>query len=224
MYLRFAPIALVAILTGCVSTKIVPVDNKQLAALNGGTSAMSQREKPSFAAGTAGKAMFGALGGAAMIAAGNEIVRDNQIEDPAGYIANKLLPDFAAANGLKLVSSTSTASGTDVAQLAKQYSNVDLLFDVQTINWSFVYFPTNWNHYRVIYSAKLRLIDTKHGKLIADGFCARVPNETPDAPTREELLADHAARLKKELATAADYCIGEFRSKVLQPGAATNKT
>lgn len=202
-------------LSGCVSTKTVPVDRNVLAQFHGATIATSQREKPSFTANTAGKAMFGVMGAVAAISSGNAIVKDNEIVDPAVHIRDTLLTDLLRNEGLTRIDNSTTTDTTDVAQLAKQYGNADLVLDIQTINWSFWYFSTDFSHYRVIYSAKLRLLDTKHGKLIADSFCARVPEKTPDAPTRNQLLDDHAAGLKKELALAADYCINEFRSKAL---------
>ena len=61
---------------------------------------------------------------------------------------------------------------------------------VRTVNWSFAYFPTDWNSYRVIYSAKLRLTDTRNRKVLAEGFCARIPEKSDSAPGYEELLAD----------------------------------
>jgi hypothetical protein len=203
-------------LSGCVSTKIVPVKEKDLAGLQGGTVTTSSREKPAFSAMTAGKAMFGAIGGAAMVVAGNKIVEENNVEDPANYIAQELVKGFADVNALTLIGSDGViASGTKPAELAKQYSRASVLLDVQTINWSFVYFPTDWNSYRVIYSAKMRLIDTKKGKLLAEGFCSRVPEKADNAPSHEQLLADQAAGLKKELAIAADHCITTFRNEVL---------
>ncbi|RCV88556.1 hypothetical protein [Billgrantia montanilacus] len=52
---------------------------------------MSSREKPNFLAMTAGKAMVGGLvGAAAMMIAGNNIVEENEIEDPAGHISSGL--------------------------------------------------------------------------------------------------------------------------------------
>ena len=204
------------ILCGCVSTKIVPVDRTVLSGFHGGSVTLSHREKPSFSAGTAGKATFALIGAAAMISAGNAIVRDNDIADPAVYIGQTLAADLATDNALTPVDSTYATDTRDVSQLAKQYASANLLLDVETINWSFIYFPTNWTHYRVIYSAKLRLIDTRQAKLIADGFCSRVPEEMPDAPTHDELLRNNAARLKQELKIAADRCVSEFRSKVLQ--------
>jgi hypothetical protein len=215
---RTVGVVLVALFTlaGCVSTRTVPVDHEALVEFQGGTVVNSQREKPGFSAMTAGKAMFGAIGAVAMISAGNQIIRENDVNDPAVYISQTLLSDLAGAEALTPIKNAPTTDTTDVAKLAKEYSAADLLLDVQTVNWSFGYFPTNWNHYRVIYSVKVRLIDTRHGKLLSEGFCARVPEETPDAPTREQLLNDQAAGLKRELGTAADYCIKEIRTKVLQ--------
>lgn len=208
-------------LAGCVSTKSVQVKEKDLASLQGGTVTTSAREKPGFAAVTAGKAMFGAIGGAAMVVAGNKIVEENSVEDPAKYIAQELGKGFADANAMSLVASDGVVtSGTKPAELAKQHSNADVLLDVQTVNWSFGYFPTDWNSYRVMYSAKLRLVDTKEKKLLAEGFCSRVPDKTANAPSHEQLLADHAARLKSELAIAADHCIATFRKDVLMQSSA----
>ncbi len=204
-------------LTGCVSTKVVPIQQERMANLKGSTITVTTREKPSFGATTAGKASFGLLGAAAMISAGNEIVKKNAVEDPAGSIARELANSFATANAMTVVPTEGVlAKGTNPAELARQYSGADLLLDVQTVNWGFAYFPTDWNNYRVIYSAKARLIDTKTRKVLAEGFCSRVPDKTDDAPSHEELLANQAARLKQELQVAADHCISEFRAKVLK--------
>ena len=190
-----------------------------MAGLQGGgyrTVAVSSREKPSFAAMTAGKAQFGLLGAAAMISAGNTIVRENNVEDPAVYIGNALAARLSEKLGLQV--SDNGGKVTDVTkpdQLATQYAGSDLLLDVQTVNWSFVYFPTDWNNYRVIYSAKLRLIDTRNRKLLAEGFCAHTPADAEGSPSRDQLLADKAARLKSELRIAADHCVPDFAAKVL---------
>jgi hypothetical protein len=208
--------AAVGMLSGCVSTKTIPMKAETIARIQGGTLAVTKREKPGFAAMTAGKAMFGAVGGAAMVMAGNKIVEENAIEDPALRISAELMKGFADVNAMSVVSTDGIiASGVKPTELAKQYSNANVLLDIQTINWSFVYFPTDWNSYRVIYSAKMRVIDTKEAKLLAEGFCSRVPENSAEAPSHDELLENQAARLKQELAIAADHCIQEFRSKVL---------
>jgi hypothetical protein len=188
---------------GCVSTKIVPLQQARMASLQGKTLAVAKHEKPSFTAGTAGKAAFGMIGAAAMIAKGNSIVQENHVEDPAVYIAKELAGDLSTAHSMTLVPAEGGA---------------DILLDVRTVNWSFIYFPTDWNSYRVIYSTKLKLTEAKSGKVLAEGFCARIPEKSDGAPGYEELMADQAARLKQELKAGADQCIGEFRSKVLRSG------
>jgi hypothetical protein len=214
---RFFSVAIVlAALAGCVSTKNVPLKKEALAAHQAGTASLTVREKPSFSAMTAGKAMFGMIGAAAMISAGNALVKENEVEDPAGYIGSKLLDGLASENALTVVPANGAiAKSNEPKELAKLYPQADVLLDVQTINWSLVYFPTDWNSYRVIYSAKLRVIDRKKGTLLADGFCARVPDQTPQSPSYAQLTDNKAAGLKQELMIAADFCVNEFRNKVL---------
>jgi hypothetical protein len=193
-------------LAGCVSTKIVPLQPARMASLQGKTLTVAKHEKPSFGAMTAGKALFGVIGAVAMVAKGNSIVQEHNVEDPAGYIATALAGDLATAHSMTL---------------APVGGGADFLLDVKTVNWSFVYFPTAPRRYRVIYSTKLKLTDTKSGKVLAEGFCARIPEKSDSAPGYEELMADQAARLKQELTAGADQCIGEFRAKVLKSSGAS---
>jgi hypothetical protein len=104
----------------------------------------------------------------------------------------------------------------DVKKIAKDSADADLVLDIRTINWSFVYFPASWDTYRVLYNARLRLIDVKNGTVLVEGGCHYIPKKTPDSPSHAVLLANHAERLKQELHKAADYCIAEFKSKALK--------
>jgi hypothetical protein len=219
MFRRIVALSMLTILlplVGCVSTKNVKADMGMLRSDRPATVTVSARKKPDFGAMTAGKAAFGLIGAAAMIKAGNDIVEENGVEDPAAYIGAELAKSLTESLGVQFVENGGKlAESGEAGDLAKVYDNAHLLLDVQTINWSFVYFPTDWNSYRVIYSAKLRLVDTRTGKLQAEGFCARVPEKSAGSPSRDQLLADHAALLKSELKVAADYCIGQFKANVL---------
>ena len=171
---------------------------------------------------TAGKATLGLFGAAAMIGTGNDIIKVNDISDPAIAIRDALLTEFAARQGLSIVAATETKVGattTDVQRIVKASPKADLLLDAQTVNWSFAYFPTDWNSYRVIYSIKVRLIDANAGKTIAEGFCQRFPEKTADAPSRDQLLENQAERLKQELRVQGDQCLAELQAKVFAPGA-----
>ncbi len=216
MLKRLILIAAMITLGGCVSTKVAPLDTQQIARFQGGTITVSHREKPVFMAQTAGKATFALVGAAAMVAAGNKIVADNAVEDPAVYIAQQLAAELALTHALVIADNGGVvADSMDVNKLARQYSKADLLLDVQTADWTFVYFPTDWNSYQVIYRTKLRLIDTKSAKMVAEGYCERVPGKTSDAPSYNELVGNGAAGLKQRLASAAKSCVEELRRTAL---------
>lgn len=226
MAIRVLSLLLVFVTSGCVSTKIVALPDAQISKLNGKTITYVSREKPAFSAMTAGKAsaagLFGAIGGAvaggAMVSAGNKIVQENSIADPAEHMAQTVINELAAAHALAFKENGKTLAKTaDPNELIKLYAGTDLLLDVQTASWGFGYFPTNWTHYHVIYGVRLRLLSSPDGKVLAEGTCVRGPEKTVDgAPTYDELLANGAARLKTEINSAAESCITELKSKVLK--------
>jgi len=202
-------------LAGCVSTKNVRIDQNSASRMSGKNIVSTLGEDPNFAATTAGKAMFGGLGTVAVISEGNRIIKDNNVDDPAHYIGEQLLKDLSSRYSLNISSIGNVESTDDVKKLTVLYDKTDFILDVRTINWSFLYFPTDWDSYRVIYSVKLRLIDVELKKLIAEGFCSNIPEQTEQSPSHEELLSNSAARLKKELRIAANKCIGEFKDNIL---------
>jgi len=184
--------------------------------------AIAKHDKPNFTAFTPGRVaggQFGILG--ALIGekvsgkTGNEIIAEFNIEDPAPYIAEKLSAELAANYGTTVSSKPMAVTGNDVAEILKSAASADLVLDIVTHDWRFAYFATSWSKYRIVYLAGLRLIDTRSGEILATGTCSRDSNETPTSPTQDELLANNAERLKKELREAADFCVSEFKSKAL---------
>lgn len=203
-------------LVGCASTKTVPMDTAKVEQSSPGSITITSREKPSFVAMTAGKAMIGGLvGAAAMMVSGNNIVEDNDVEDPASYISSGLAASLAERLGIEQVDENEfVTKQTGVPGLSKDYSESDLLVDVETLGWGFSYYPSAMRTYDVTYSARLKVIDTRSMQAVAEAHCSRSPSRTDDSPSRNELLADGAARLKQELREAADACLREFESKI----------
>lgn len=215
MIKKIAFIISAALLAGCVSTENIKIDQKHATNMHEKTMAITSSDKPDFAAMTAGKAMFALVGAFAMISAGNDIVSENNISDPAAYIGEEVAKKLSSIHSVKAAYPANANSDDDISTLTKEHTANDYLLDVRTINWSFAYFPTSWDVYRVIYSAKLRIIDTKTQDVVAEGFCSRVPDQTADSPSYDELLNNNAARLKEELKVAADYCISEFQQNII---------
>lgn len=201
---------------GCVSTKNVPVADSDIDDFRNRTVTVPKRGVPDFAAFTADKAAFGLIGAAMMISEGNKIIRENQVEDPANYISEQLVSTLSDRYQLvHIETSTSELESEDVKNISRVLKDADYVLDVRTINWQFAYFPSDWDNYRVIYSSKLRLIDTKKSIAIAEGFCSSVPEQDEHAPSYDELLSNNAERLRGELKISADYCIDYFKKNIL---------
>jgi hypothetical protein len=208
--------ALSMLVTGCATVKNQPLDAKASESLKDQSLTYTTRDKPSFAAMTAGKAAFAILGAAAMISEGNGIIADNQVDDPATAISLGLMKALESSHGTKSAGTATKVEGDDLDKIAASAKEAQFVVDVQTLNWSFVYFPTDWTHYRVIYSAKARLIDTKARSVVAEGACSRVPENSANAPTYEDLVGNGAAGLKKELNLAVGECIQALKTAMLK--------
>ena len=209
--------ALVAVfLIGCVSTRNAAVSDERTRDWHGKTVALTTRPRADFVAMTAGKAAFALIGAAAMISAGNSIVEKNGIEDPAPILGDNLLGDAQAQYGVVAAVPAHVAiNTTDVATMAHAAHGADLLLDVQSMGSQFRYFPTDWSHYAVDSGFKVRLIDVRTGSLIAEGFCHQTTQKDPSPPTKDELLADGAARLKLILTSQREACSQQLKKDVL---------
>ncbi len=210
---------LIAALSGCVSVQHVPLAPGAAESLRGREVTVAAWERPDFMAMTAGRAAIGGLIGAVtMTEGGRNVVNNNNVQDPAGAILQAMAADLKSAHGWRFADRQLLVGADDPAQLAKDYPGTDVVLEMRTISWGYTYFPTTWNRYRVIYSARLRLIDAKKGQVLAEGFCSRVPEETPNAPTGDELLANGAQVIKNELQAAANHCVQHFRTQTYALG------
>jgi hypothetical protein len=209
-------ISIALVVSGCASVNIQPIDIKSVAALKNQSLSHTKREKPSFAAMTPGKAVFGLIGAAVMISEGNKIIEENGVPDPANSIAIGLAKALGEKYGTKFSGNTVLVTTDEAERIADaSKASAKFVLDVATINWSFIYFPTSWARYRVIYTARARLIDTEAKKVVAEGFCKRIPESDANAPTYDELVANSAAGLKSELSLATEECINSFRKEML---------
>lgn len=210
-------ITLLAILvSSCASVTNKPINSVELSALTGRTITLTQRNKADFTAGTAGKGAFGALGGLAMISAGNRIVTDNDIADPSLKIGENLVKRFQEKHAVKLLESTIVVTDDNVDQIIQKNNDADYVIDIQTTWWGFGYQPTDWSHYRVAYWAKARLINLHTKKVIAEGGCKSNPTPQDGLPTYEEMLVNEAALLKSMINNAVSMCQKEIESEIFK--------
>ena len=100
----------------------------------------------------------------------------------------------------------------EVSDLVGLYQEYDFVLDVKTIGWSSIYFPSDWDSYRVMYTAHARLIDIKSNQIVAEELCAHVPNyeDTNQAPSYEQL--EDGTGLQVSLAKSVEYCVDHIRN------------
>ncbi|MDF3058948.1 MAG: hypothetical protein K0R17_3163 [Rariglobus sp.] len=210
-----AGVALIS--TGCVSTKNVAVPRGDASRLAEARLAVSSRPMPDFADFKASNAMFGAAGGISSVFSGNDLVRKNQVPDPAVNMADPLVAHCIETFKLQSVvtSTRHQVDGTGVEKIAEPFAGqADLLLDVQTVNWMCIYLPLNWARYRVQYSVKVRLIDVSARKKIAEGFFVwQTPKD--NALSYDELFNNGAAGFKDQLNQAVAEAITHFKANVL---------
>jgi hypothetical protein len=215
---KASAISIVAIvfLAGC-ATVSTPVSKDASAQLQGKTLVRSHYSAPDFTAFSAGKAAFiGLLGIPSMIAEGNSIIKANEIADPAIEISQALSKIVASKHAMKAVESSLVAASDDPKALATTYTGADYILDVKTSNWAFIYYPTDWSHYKVAYRAQLRLIDAARQTVVAESSCLSEQGDEAKRPSKEQLLENRARLLKSYLAKAASSCADVFARDVFQ--------
>lgn len=208
-------------LVGCASTTTIPLSPKTSSTLTGKTIVLTKRQSPDFALitvlGSLPGALLGPFGAASAAhsetARGNEIVRSNGIEDPAHEIGRQLLAELAQKYSLVVTDNAGLQTqGQKLEEVIKPYPTVDLVLDVETLQWLVIY--TELPHYGVLYRTSMALIDVKTKTAIAQASCLRKPEKQPNSPTLDELLQNQAARLKTLINAAADSCSDELRGKL----------
>jgi hypothetical protein len=209
-------LAIVASLSACTTVSHVPLSKETSAQLKGKSVTTTQYPTADFAAFTPTKAVFGVLGALAMIADGNKIVKTNNIEDPALKISQELAVKLNAVSGMTVVANGNTTSKSDdVSALLSSYPKTDYLVDVKTFAWQYVYYPTDWSHYKVMYNARFRLIESSTKKVIAETLCRYVQKDDENRPTQDQLLENQAQLLKDQLGKAVSACVEVLSKDIL---------
>ncbi|UPW17657.1 hypothetical protein M0C34_15615 [Agarivorans sp. TSD2052] len=166
-----------------------------------------------FPAQTAANVQFGLLGLATVISNGNAMIVNNKVEDPALDIARELANGLSNSYRVKVIDDDSRVVTTpEVPNIISLYSEYDYILDVRTLSWSSIYYPSDWDNYRVSYHVHARLIDQEKGNVIAEEVCNNMPEyeDTGKAPSYAELEKGDA--LKRELARSVEYCVEHIRN------------
>lgn len=181
--------------------KPMPLPEAAIPALNGKTLAVTRHAKPSFTAMTPGKAAFALVGAGAMIAAGNKLVKDHDIADPADILEEQIVPAMVQKYGMQLVPASARVIAEDnPAKIAAGQTNADYILDIRSGGWMFSYYPSSWDTFWMMYSGQIQLIDARSGKLVSKLACNAGTNKDPNSPTKDAMLGNGAQMLKDVMA------------------------
>lgn len=163
-----------------------------------------------------GKAAFGMIGGIAMAEAGKRIVRENNVEDPAAGMARGLAHELADVRSAQLAPQPLTLDHSGMLipspeKVAAAAGGASYVVDIETQNWGFAYYPTDWFHYHVMYLARVRLVDAASKTIAAEHVCKWDSDKREPRLTSDELLDGGAKGLKSMIAKGALACQDEFR-------------
>lgn len=188
--------------------KILPLTEADAAALSGKTVAVSLHKRADFVAMTAGKASFALFGVGAMRSAGNDLVDNNGVTDPAILIREHLAAGLAAAYGAQ-VAPVDTVAATSIKpkDIAAAHKQANYVLDVRSTGWMYAYYPTNWDRYWVGYGVQVKLIDTQDGREVSNLACNANTNQHAVHPTRDELQGNGAALLKAVTTSLGWNCL-----------------
>jgi hypothetical protein len=155
--------------------------------------------------------------------AGDQVLRANEIDDPAQAISRQLSQDLEQRYGLRRTPRAIVFNEDDASKLSVAYPSADVVIDVWTQDWGLIPLHDDPSRYHLSYVANFRLIDAKSvrpingksGLVLAEGTCSRLPEAPSSCASAEQFMADGARRLKDELALATRACLEEFSTRLL---------
>jgi len=216
---------MVSLFTGCGST-VSTISKEDLARFNQVPAIRTVHYSPaiSFNVTTPGKALAGgggAIGGLLTLglskSAGSTMVEEYAIGDPVLVVKENFMKSLSAGFSGKSITNGEKEFPTDsLSDLQKAYGD-GWLIDFATFQWSLTYYPTDWTHYRVFYSARVRLIDLGNSKVVWAGTC-KYDHEQGERPTYDQLTANKGELLKARLKQAAEECSQELWAKFQEKG------
>jgi hypothetical protein len=212
--------ALMVCATNCASPGPMPLNRAALRASQPRTIVATVPPVPSFKGHTSGSgvaAAFGLVGLAimeGMAESEGKAVRSRGVVDPADPMVSALMPRLAKRFSLEILDSgTAKTRGKSATQLSREYGKADLVLDIRTHQWGFG--PTGMGRYGMRYDGSLQLIDSRNQTVIAHGICQYQPDDDPNAPTYDQLMANDAAVLRASLTAMMNYCLDDYRKRIL---------
>ena len=136
--------------------------------------------------------------------------------DPARTVQDRFVSSLGFEMGLTNLRPLDDVSPTDrLDDLGKAFGH-GFVLDFRTLRWGLSYDPQLWTRYRVVYSARARLVHASDASLAWQGVCDASEREAVSGTTMGELMATDAALLRDKLDDAARVCSEDLVRQFLQ--------
>ncbi len=144
-------------------------------------------------------------------------VMRQDFDDPAIDIANNVIKNISVQYAMTNTDDFLAIDNEENEEYSQKLVNAskksDVVIDIKTIYWGVNPSKISFTNYNVYYTSRLRLVDAKKTKVIADEICS-VPDEFSFKTTLDELLKDDAIVMREELKRSSKYCTNLFLSKI----------
>ncbi len=195
-------------ITACSTIKTDELTKNESKMLENKSLVYTQYKKPpNFQARTAANVQFGLIGLSVAIEAGNDMIKNNKVEDPAFEIANLLGEALKSNHNVNVIYNNTLTKSYRIKDLVSLYKESDYILDVRTLDWGSIYYMSDWNNYRIFYNVHARLIDRKTKKILAEEVCSNTPEYKNSnlGPSYEDL--ENGDSIKLELAKSVKFCV-----------------
>jgi hypothetical protein len=166
-------------------------------------------------------AAFGVIGAVAAISAGGDIVKRNNIANPANDTAHDLAAAYAAGHGYRFTDAPLPVDKAHPApkreDLAAFSQGARYIVDVEPPGMTLICQPLGWSSFDLMYADRVRVTDVQTGKVIENVRCFLKPQKRPGQLSHDQLLADGAAGLKLLIKAKAAECTAAMAAELKLP-------
>lgn len=214
-----APILGICFLASCASTKTVKLSAADRKAMAGRTFTTTAREMPAhavlkqsaMAAGALGGAIGGAIVGAVAVNEGNDQVGKHGIPNPTQAISEPLANHLVSEMGMRRIKSNHTTGTIDPEKIASENRHADYVLDCFTTIWGGGYYSFSIGKYFITYGARMQLIETSTGRVVAGGYNFYQGKDRSNAPDYDGIYSNGAAFLRSETSKGTSAATDAFK-------------
>ncbi len=214
MYKLITTALAVTILSGCgiISTK--PITPEKFTELKGKKLAVTTPIESRLSVLTVGGAMVSGL--TVFTGSEDDLSKMYGLKDPAIEISKIVELNLIKKSKIKIKQHKSLSElSRDPLEIASQFKGVDYVLDINTVSMMFSYRPFDFGTYKLMYNAKLQLVESKTNSVIAESICSNVTDDEVSI-SYDEYLEDNAKLLKAEFERATNLCAVEFSKSILR--------